>query len=164
MPFFPAGLAAANLLGFTTQNPKHGELATNAPSLPRKLIGLNAVVHLRRPAAWSGLSEENAAILDFLRQGGKTSELTPDATIEKLILLLSEKNRFAHLLKIVDTEPPRVRAMLGALGEHLGKPQKLLKKLRATLNPLSRFDFGMLSGLRYASNWQAKEKSGREAI
>jgi hypothetical protein len=33
---FPSGLAAANLLGFTTQMPKQGEPATSALSLPRK--------------------------------------------------------------------------------------------------------------------------------
>ena len=32
---FPAGIGAANLLGFTTQNPARIELATNGSSLPR---------------------------------------------------------------------------------------------------------------------------------
>jgi len=36
---FPAGIAAANLLGFSTQSAKHGEVSTSALSLPRKLVG-----------------------------------------------------------------------------------------------------------------------------
>jgi hypothetical protein len=48
--------------------------------------------------------------------------------------------------------------MLGALGERLGKRDHLLKPLRATLNPFSRFDFGVLCVLPNARFWQAKER------
>jgi hypothetical protein len=161
---FPAGLAAANLLGFTTQNPKHGEIATTAPSLPRKLIGSDTLVHTRRPAAWTGLSDMNAASLDFLRQGGKSSELSPEGTVRKMLALVSENGRFEHLLKVAHSEPPRVRAMLGAIGEEIGKSPRILNRIRTTLNPLSRFDFGMFSGLRYAHSWQAKERRPREVV
>lgn len=161
---FPAGLAAANLLGFTTQNPKHGEVATTAPSLPRKLIGPDTIIHTRRPAAWAALPEIDAALLDFLRQGGKPSELSLEGTARKILALVSEENRFERLLKVAHSEPPRVRAMLGAIGEEIGKSPRMLKRIRATLNPLSRFDFGMLAGLRYAHKWQAKERPGRETV
>ena len=46
--------------------------------------------------------------------------------------------------------------MLGALGEELGKDQRALARLRASLNPFSRFDFGAFGGLRHAHKWQAK--------
>src|SRR5271154_780796 len=72
---FPSGIAAANLLGFTTQNAARSEVATSALSLPRKLVGADTVIHGRRPEAWSGLSETEAALLDFLRRTGKTSGL-----------------------------------------------------------------------------------------
>src|SRR5947209_5121169 len=42
---FPSGLSAANLLGFSTQMAKQGEIATNAGSLPRKLVGPDTVIH-----------------------------------------------------------------------------------------------------------------------
>jgi hypothetical protein len=154
---FPSGMAAANLLGFTTQNPRHSEMATSELSLPRKLVGADAVIHTRRPAAWAQLSETDAALLDFLRHGGKSSELSPDETTRRVLMFMAEKGRFERLLKIASTEPPRVRAMLGAIGEQLGKGEKSLRSLRASLNSLSRFDFGMLAGLRCARNWQAKE-------
>ena len=153
---FPSGIAAANLLGFTTQNAARNEVATSALSLPRKLVGSDTVVHARRPEAWTGLSESDAAILDFLRRAGKTSELSPEETVGRILELLSEKDRFDRLLKIADTEPPRVRAMLGAIGEHIFPRSPALRRLRSSLNPLSRFDFGMLSGLPRARVWQAK--------
>jgi len=154
---FPSGIAAASLLGFTTQTARRGEVATSALSLPRKLIGADTVVHARRPEAWAGLSDADAALLDFLRRGGKTSELSPRETVRRTLALISEKSRFERLLKIADSEPPRVRALLGAIGEEIGKKPAALARLRASLNPFSRFDFGRLSGLPHARDWQAKE-------
>lgn len=154
---FPSGLAAANLLGFSTQMGKQGEMATTALSLPRKLVGHDAVIHTRRPEAWATLSEMDAALLDFLRHKGKFSELSPEETLHRTMALLSEQGRFQRLFKISASEPPRVRAMLGALGEQLGADPKSLRHLRASLNPFSRYDFGLLAHLPNARSWQAQE-------
>jgi len=161
---FPAGLSAANSLGFTTQNPAKTEIATTARSVPRLLQTDGTVVHTRRPAAWDSLSETDAAVLEFLRLRGEPSELTASQTIQRLLNLLGEKGRFSRLAAVAATEPPRVRAMLGALGEELGVSKSLLKSLRATLNPLTRFDFGTLAELESASRWQAKERSFRATV
>lgn len=155
---FPSGISAANLLGFTTQMPKQKEVATSAGSLPRKLIGADTIVHTRRPAHWDKLTDEEAAWLDFLRNAGKTSELSPEETANKTIALLKEKDRFERLLKIALSEPPRSRAILGALGDEMGKKPAMLAKLRDSLNPLSRYDFGQFAGLSTAHNWYAKKK------
>ena len=155
---YPAGITAANLLGFTTQNPRSTEVATSSLSLPRKLIGQETIVHPRRPEAWSTLPDLDAALLDFLRRRAESSELTPEETARRLLVLLAEKGQFERLLVVSDAEPPRVRAILGAIGEQLGKPAKILQQLRANLNPLSRFDFGILAALERAGSWQAKER------
>lgn len=151
-------MAAANVLGLTTQMPRQGEIATSALSLPRKLVGNDTLIHTRRPEAWTDLTETDAALLDILRRGAKFSELSPEDTIRRLLALLSEQGRLSRLFKVADNEPPRVRAMLGALGEQLGTNRRTLRRLRASLNSLSRFDFGMLTALPNASNWLAKEK------
>jgi len=155
---FPSGIAAANLLGLTTQTARRSEVATSALSLPRKLIGGDTIIHTRRPEAWAGLSDAEAALLDFLRRRGNTSELSPEETVRRTLVLLSERGRFTRLVRIADWEPPRVRAMLGAIGEQLGKKPGTLRRLRASLNALSSFDFGLLSGLPRAKSWQAKEQ------
>jgi hypothetical protein len=153
---YPAGIAAANLLGFTTQTARRSEVSTSALSLPRKLIGSATVVYTRRPEVWGKLSEADAALLDFLRRGAKSSELPPAETIDRTVALLSESGRFERLLKVADSEPPRVRAILGAIGEQLGKESAVIQRLRASLNPFSKFDFGLLTGLPGAGHWQAK--------
>ena len=155
---FPSGIAAANVLGLTTQTARRREVATSAFSLPRKLIGSDTIIHTRRPEAWAGLSDAEAALLDFLRRRGRTSELSPEETVRRTVALLSERGRFQRLVRIADSEPPRVRAMLGAIGEQLREKPGALRRLRASLNPLSHFDFGLLSGLPRARSWQAKER------
>jgi hypothetical protein len=152
----PAGISAANLLGFSTQNVAQGEFATVAASVPRKIIGKSVRLHTRRPETWNSLSHIEAALLDLLRTRGKFSELSEEATQRRLLLYLSEGDLYERLAAIASTEPPRVRAMLGALGQELKKSAKQLAPLRQTLNPISRFDFGKLRTLRYAKEWQSK--------
>lgn len=154
---FPAGIAAANLLGFTTQNPAQVELATDGLSLPRLIVGKDTIIHTRRPESWRELSETDAALLDFLRRRGESSELSPRETVARLLEFFRASGRFERLLKVADSEPPRVRAMLGAIGQQLGRPENRLAALRESLNPLSRFDFGNLSVLEHARQWQAKD-------
>lgn len=161
---FPAGTAAANLLGFSTQSARRSEVATSGLSLPRKLVGADTVIHTRRPEAWAKLSEHDAALLDFLRRGGKASELSPEQTVQRVLALISEGGRFERLLGVAATEPPRVRAMFGAIGTHLGKNATALKRLRSSLNPFSKFDFGMLAGLPHAQAWQARERPSHETL
>lgn len=158
---FPAGLTAANLLGLTTQAGSRNEVATNASSLPRKLVGSDTVIHTRRPEAWAKLTHAEAALLDFLRRGGRTGDLSPEETVRRTLALFRQPRRFERLLAVAGSEPPRVRAMIGAIGQEIGKNPARLEALHATLNPLSRFDFGMLSGLRWARHWQAKEHRHR---
>jgi len=161
---FPAGTAAANLLGFTTLNPARVEVATDGLSLPRLIVGKDTVIHTRRPASWRELSETDAAILDFLRNRGKASELPAEETVDKLLAYCRQPGRFARLLKVAASEPPRVRAMLGAIGQQLGQQAGRLSILRRGLNPLSRFDFGALGALAHAKEWQAKERENHETL
>jgi len=153
---FPAGIIAAHSLGFTTQVPKFGEVSTPSASLPRKLMGQKMIIHTRRPAAWSCLTPEEAALLELMRRGGQDSELSPEETLARVLTLLKHEDRYSHLVKISDTEPPRIRALLGALGEQLKVSPSLTQALHASINPFSRFDFGVFFLLPKAKEWQAK--------
>jgi hypothetical protein len=149
----PAGLSAANFLGLSTQNPGRPEYATPAPFPPTALR--DARVHTGRPAGRASLSAEDGAILEILRERARSSDLPPEQTVERLKRLLAEPGRFARLAEAAAAEPPRVRAMLGALGQETGVASESLDPLRQSLNPLSRFDFGALCTLQHAREWQA---------
>ena len=120
---------------------------------------VNALDYLLKPIAPARLSEAIARIAArgrplsrlFLRDGERCWIV--DAAE---VALLESEGRFTRLAQAALQEPPRVRAMLGALGEELGAPPRDLKRLRASLSPLSRFDFGTLRDLRCARDWQAK--------
>jgi hypothetical protein len=73
-----------------------------------------------------------------------------------LLTLLGDQAMYERLARAALSEPPRVRAMLGAIGQELHVSPKTLQQLRDSLNPLSRFDFGGLGALRHAREWQAK--------
>jgi hypothetical protein len=152
-PVHPAGLSAANFLGLSTQNPARPEYATPASFPPTALR--DARVHTGRPPQRASLSAEDGAVLEILRERARSSDLSPQRTAERLKRLLGEPDRFERVAEAAMTEPPRVRAMLGALGQEAGVSGELLNGLRGSLNPLSRFDFGVLSTLRHAREWQA---------
>lgn len=153
-PLQPAGLTAANALGLTTQNPARPEYATSWHNAPTSVPG--AIVHTRRPASRARLTAQEGALLEFLRERGRTSDLRPDATIRRLQDLLRAGSTFERVAGAALDEPPRVRAMLGALGQELNAKEATLSRLRRSLNPLSRFDFGVLSALGNAKEWQAR--------
>jgi Family of unknown function (DUF6088) len=154
-PLHPAGLTAAHLLGLTTQNPMRAELATPGAAAPR--IASRMTVHTRRPASRSELDMEEAALLELLRDRGRTSDLAPDETIRKVAQRLHDPARYGRLATAASAgEPPRVAAILGALGEAVGAPSDAVGRLRAVLNPLSTFDFGVFGTLPNARDWQAR--------
>lgn len=150
----PTGIAAANLLGFTTQNAARPHYVTSASSVPKRFAA--AHVTTRRPASRGSLSTQEVALLEFLRNRGADTELTQDQAVHRLVALLVDRESYRRLARVALDEPPRVRAMLGAAGQQAGQAPSTLAPLRASLNPLSRFDFGILRGLRYAKDWQAK--------
>jgi hypothetical protein len=153
-PVHPAGLSAANVLGLSTQNPARVEYATPASDPPTALVGSR--VNTRRPRARATLTTEEGALLELLRDRATTSDLSPVETAQRLQELVSNRERFARLARAATEEPPRVRAILGALGELAGAEKRQVRALRESLNPLSRFDFGVLSVLPNARAWQAK--------
>ena len=102
-------------------------------------------------------------LLDFLRSRGASNELSPNQAVDKLLTYFREPGALrlpAGNRK--PSEPPASGRMLGAIGEQIDQPESRLATLRRSLNPLSRFDFGVLSGkLACCARWQAKEPQGR---
>lgn len=152
-PLHPSGLTAGTALGLSTQNPMRPEFATASAAVPRA-VG-DAIVHTGRPRSRLDLDASDAALFEMLRDRARYSDLSPEETVDRLVRMLSDRKRFERLAKAALDEPPRVRAMLGALGERASASPKALRSLRASLNPLTKFDFGVLRALPNAKDWQA---------
>ena len=97
---YPAGVNAANLLGFTTQNAIDGTFATTANSLPTAWLGQRAKLFTRRPSTWANLSATEAALLDFLRSRGQWSDLSSSETNQQLLNHFRVPGLFDRLVAI----------------------------------------------------------------
>ncbi|MEN6520932.1 MAG: DUF6088 family protein [Armatimonadota bacterium] len=150
----PTGYTAARVLGLSTQVPVEPSYAVSKTKAPASVAGVKVTV--RRPVSSVCVGTREAAILEFLRERGETSERSPEETVYRLLRIIKEPGMFANLAEAAMQEPPRVRAMLGALGQEAITRKSELVKLRSSLNPLSRYDFGRLRCMRYAKEWLAK--------
>ncbi len=148
-----AGLTAANALGLTTQVPARVELAVE----DRRLTSpLGVAFTPRMGTNRRGLHRREAALLEVLRDLNHLTDLSPEDTTRKLGALLADDSARNRIRRAAVHEPPRVRAMVGALAEQAGASEDELRQLRKTLNPTTRYDFGPLSELGTARNWRAR--------
>ena len=65
----------------------------------------------------------------------------------KLWPSFQKKDAWSACSRLPIPSRPASRALLGAIAEEIGKNATARARLRASLNPLSRFDFGLLAGL-----------------
>lgn len=150
---YPAGLSAANLLGLTTQVPARVELAIE-DKRPTSLRGVEFKPRMRTNRR--DLDAREAAFLEVLRDITHLSDLSSDATKRRLLDVLRDDTSRSRILRAAVHEPPRVRAMAGALAERSGAGTDELRRLHRTLNPTTKFDFGPLTTLPNASAWGAR--------
>jgi len=150
------GTAAANYLGLSTQVSARPELVVFANNMPKHTA--SAQVTIRRGTPPKMLSETAGALIEFVRDRGAYAETSSTETFERLNHFLVNMTEVdgLHLCDVAITEPPRVRAILGALLECANLPSAMWVSLKKSLNPLSKFDFGLFKELSNAKEWQAK--------
>lgn len=150
------GVTAANRLGLSTQLPSRPEMVAYG----RTDDALSAHIKIKhRQGCQGNLTPLEGAILEVLRDGGAYLEASPSQAALRLTSLLRDEIPAARLTRLRDIalqDPPRVRAILGALLQSVGYPKALWIPLRHSLNPLSRFDFGVFGELANAKVWQSK--------
>lgn len=158
----PSGLAAYNGLGLTTQ-----VSPTITLDVPRKIYSLEigpgnkahvtANVKLKVGRTVSGLSDEERVILDALRELRRIPDTSPAESVSKIKdLFATKKGSFSRLAVRALDEPPRVRAILGAIGNEIGASRSALVALRKSLNPITTFNLGLGTSLPTAHDWRIK--------
>jgi hypothetical protein len=162
-PVFPAGILAFNELQLSFQNTARPTMSTPGARAPKELVDHGFRVITRRPAAWRSLERLDGAILEVLRDGALHSQMEARYTAKVIARSLLEPGRLERVLAAAQHEPPRVRAMLGAVLEHDRRardklPPGCIEALRATLNPVSRYDLGEFVELPTASRWYARAR------
>ncbi|MEI6397735.1 MAG: DUF6088 family protein [Pseudomonadota bacterium] len=133
-----AGLSAFNKLGLTTQMPAIEIIATQAPIiLPRV-----EVIH-RDLERYGDASDDAIMVLDALGHLDDIPDTTPTEALYKLVDRFKQ-NYFTftvnELSNIAMADRPKVRAMVGLLGDLTGKiATKERTKLERSINPLTKF-------------------------
>lgn len=147
-----------NRLGLTTQM---SNTLTSASSRPIRIKGVRGVPlrFVSRPLSEQrGIRDEERTVLDSLRDIDKIPDTTPEKTISRIVHLLKRGELdFGRLAKFALSEPPRVRALLGAIGEEAGVSSASLTKLRRSLNPISAYRIaGASTALKNSPAWHIK--------
>jgi Family of unknown function (DUF6088) len=160
VPAAATGVDAWRRLGLTTQ---HG--AVPVVATPRRLrlapVAGHRVRTTVRPAT-SRADHGECAVLDALRNLRRIPDTTPAAVLDRLTELIADRRiDVPKLLEMARREPPRVRALLGALLEH-ARPSDptighALATLRHSLNPLTTYRLREVAGhLPTAARWHIR--------
>lgn len=152
----PSGLPAYNGLGLTTQ-----VSPTLTLDVPEKIYSLrtgsDAKLRLRPGINVSGLSSNERAVLDALRDLRRIPDSSPAEAVSKIKdLFVAKRFSFSRLARRSLNEPPRVRALLGAIGTEVGAERKALTALRKSLNPMTTFHLGVSQALPSATEWRIR--------
>ncbi len=151
---YSGGTASFQNLGITTQIPAHYTLLGNLA--PRKIHIGEVTVRIRRRSFshMAGVSQQDIWILDSIRNLKNVPDSTPTDAVTKIIGHLRTSGRsMKKLLRFAQSEPPRVRAVLGAIAEQMGYRGPETGMLKQSLNPLTKYHVDVASALPNATSW-----------
>jgi hypothetical protein len=162
IPAVASGATSYNRLGLTTQMAGTMTRATDRRIRRRSVLDVPLRIKIRSRDSLRHAESTERVFLDSLRDLGRIPDTTPSETLGRLGNLVKNKVvSFDRLARLARHEPPRVRALLGALGETVKKAEprsveeKSLNTLRATLHPLSTYNLqGAAGSLETAHRWQ----------
>jgi predicted HTH domain antitoxin len=104
-----------------------------------------------------GASADERAVLDALRDLRWIPDTTPEHVITRIAdLFRSKQVSFERVARFARKEPPRVRALLGAIGRSIGADPHLLDELKRSLNPMTHFSLGLSDRLETAREWNIR--------
>lgn len=143
----PSGASEYNRLGLTTQVSGAVTRATRRRVPHDTVPGVRLYASARPLDAQKGIRPEERTALDAIRDITRIPDARPADILGRLSTLIRAGSLdYARLARFARAEPPRVRAVLGALGEELRHtnirrrvPHELVKELRASVNPLTSF-------------------------
>ncbi len=150
----PTGLAAYNRLGLTTQV---SPTTTFAVGRKVRLASARSGTKLSFRPVVRGASAVERAVLDALRDMRWIPDTTPENVLARIAdLFRSKRVSFERVARFSRREPPRVRAMLGAIGSSIGADPDVLDELKGSLNPMTHFSLGLSGKLETAREWNIR--------
>ena len=142
-------------MGLTTQVPKVIKVA----SRDKRIITTVNNLAVKPVKSYVDVTNENYTLLEIL-DAIKGFKLIPDLDIRSALLILEERIKNLNgaarrqLVTIGLKYPPRAKALLGSILDKLNLEPALSLLLKNSLNPLSRYQFGITEQqLQGITNW-----------
>jgi Family of unknown function (DUF6088) len=127
-------------LGLTTQVSNELKRAVDHPMRVKPIKGVTIRTVTRPISRQKGIHEDERAALDALRNIRRLPDTTVADTLRRIKSLIRNGTlEPGRLTRFASVEPPRVRALVGALVDAVGHHSGALDTLRKSLNPLTRF-------------------------
>jgi hypothetical protein len=146
-----SGLPAYNRLGLTNQVSPHVTFDVER-NISKKCLPDG--IRVRMVSNLGSVDSKERVILDALRD----IRSIPDATVEGTFSRITElfRNHTASFDRVAVAalkEPPRVRALVGAIGTALGVDNAKLDKLEDSLNKTTHFSLGLSDKIPEVKAW-----------
>lgn len=127
-------------LGLTTQVSNELKRAVDHPTRVKPIKGINIRTVTRPISRQKGIRDDERAALDALRNIRRLPDTNIADTLSRVKSLMKNGTLAPRrLARFAAVEPPRVRALVGALVETVGHHSEAVDALRKSLNPLTRF-------------------------
>lgn len=152
---YETGASLYNRLGLTTQMAFRIKIASRG-----KRININrGTLKADAVKSYAEVTDSNYEILGLL-DAFKDINRIPDCSVAQAVRRLSaiikafDDKQTESLIKYALLYPPRVRALVGAVLENIGRKGKGLEKLKDSLNPLTTIKLGLKEAeLSTKANW-----------
>lgn len=136
-------------LGLINQVPsKYSLISEKRTSIDNIKTTRRNIAHLK------GASEQEIWILNALMKINRISGCSPGIAVGKIINYIKKhKISCDRLAKFALKESPRVRALVGAIGDEIDLSKKMRARLRKSLNLLTIFKLEINKVLKYGKEW-----------
>lgn len=149
-----SGINGYNKIGLTTQISNTTTIATPTPMRSNEKVKF---IQRNKPASGT---EIERIILDALNDIDSIPGTYPQKALLKIKeIIKSGKVNINDLGKSSLIETPRIRAIIGALGQELNMDKNLLKQLKLSINPGTVYLLDIDSVLKFAKEWNIKRKN-----
>lgn len=155
----PSGEMQYNRLGLTDQVSAAITVASDRRLRTTPIKGIRVNARIRPLRQQRGIRADERAAFDALRDLSRIPGADSTSVILRLRQLIQTGQLDLHrLIRYAKNEPPRVRALLGAIADDLGHT-KDAEGLKASLNPLSVYRLAGAVPLRGARAWGIQDAS-----
>jgi hypothetical protein len=154
----PSGDTQYNRLGLTDQVSAAITIASDKPVRTAPVNGVRVSARVRPLRQQKGIQPLERAALDALRNVSRIPGADSNTVVSRVKQLIANRTLdIKRLVRYASSEPPRVRALLGAIGDDLDFGDDV-RGLRDSLNPLSTFRVPKVR-LVSAHSWNIRDAS-----